>query len=98
MDDVACHLPMPWDSHGVDFSNALATRKVYETYISKLSISETVEVVFSRLLLSTFSLLNDTIFGFTFVGFDGRWTRSQYIQSYCNPGGASQGESEHSLG
>lgn len=52
VDDVSSHLPMPWDSHGVGFSDSVKVGKVYGAYTAGLGVEETVEVsVSSRMCM-----------------------------------------------
>ncbi|EUB64133.1 Neutral and basic amino acid transport protein rBAT [Echinococcus granulosus] len=43
VDDVSSHLPMPWDSHGVGFSDSEKVGTAYAAYFAGLGVVETVE-------------------------------------------------------
>lgn len=42
--EVSSHLPMPWDSHGVGFSDSAKVGTAYAAYFTGLGPVETVEV------------------------------------------------------
>lgn len=44
VDDVTCHLLMPWDRTGFGFSNSTEVRQAIQAYAANVTEYETVEV------------------------------------------------------